>query len=136
MCGISGIIKKDRNLVSLKEIKEMNDHRSRGPDGEGFHLDNNIALGHRRLAIIDLTDAGSQPMSWRNKYWITFNGEIYNYIEIRLELQKMGHEFKSHSDTEVILAAYDEWGENCIHKFRGMWAFALYDTENRKFYES
>ena len=79
MCGISGIIKKDMSLVSLEEIKEMNDRIvHRGPDGEGFYIDENIAFGHRRLAIIDLSPAGSQPMTWNNKYWITYNGEIYN----------------------------------------------------------
>ncbi len=92
-----------------------------------------IALGHRRLSIIDISPRGHQPMSYKNgRYWITYNGEIYNYIEIRDELRKKRHEFVSNTDTEVILAAYDEWGEDCLHHFNGMWAFVIYDLEKGK----
>lgn len=88
-----------------------------------------IAFGHRRLSILDLSPAGHQPMSYANgRYWIVLNGEIYNYIEIRVELMNKGYQFFSNSDTEVILAAYQEWGIDCQHKFNGMWAFAIYDT--------
>ncbi|MEA5461282.1 asparagine synthase (glutamine-hydrolyzing) [Arcicella sp. LKC2W] len=130
MCGIAGIVYKKKlpyELV-LESIKKMTDAaKHRGPDGEGHFIDNNVALGHRRLAILDLSIAGKQPMSWLDKYFITYNGEIYNYIEIREELKLLGYNFKSDSDTEVILAAYDEWGDNCVNKFNGMWAFAIYD---------
>ena len=94
-----------------------------------------LALGHRRLSIIDLSAKGHQPMSYKNgRYWIVYNGEIYNYIEIRAELVKKGHCFVSGTDTEVILAAYDEWGEDCLNHFNGMWAFVIYDImENKVF---
>ena len=92
-----------------------------------------LALGHRRLSIIDLSAKGHQPMSYKNgRYWIVYNGEIYNYIEIRAELVKKGHCFVSGTDTEVILAAYDEWGEDCLNHFNGMWAFVIYDTIGEK----
>ncbi len=137
MCGIAGIIYKSKVAKPLleKEIKQMTDAVShRGPDGEGFFIENNMALGHRRLSIIDLTEDGKQPMNWNDKYWITYNGEIYNYIEIKEELTAKGYHFSSHSDTEVILAAYDFWGENCVMHFNGMWAFAIYNTETNKLF--
>lgn len=84
-------------------------------------------LGHRRLSILDLSARGHQPMQYRERYWIVFNGEIYNYIELREELVECGYRFESHSDTEVILAAYDKWGVDCQNKFNGMWGFVLYD---------
>jgi len=90
-----------------------------------------MAFGHRRLAIVDLSPLGHQPMcDSQRRYWITYNGEIYNYLEIRTELEMLGHQFLSHSDTEVILAAYCEWGESCLSRFNGMWAFAIYDQKN------
>lgn len=89
-----------------------------------------LAFGHRRLSIVDLSVLGHQPMSYANgRYWITYNGEIYNHLELRTELEAAGYRFVSHSDTEVILAAYDHWGEECLSRFNGMWAFALYDTK-------
>lgn len=92
-----------------------------------------LALGHRRLSIIDLSAKGHQPMSYKNgRYWIVYNGEIYNYIEIREELVKKGRSFVSCTDTEVILAAYEEWGEDCLNRFNGMWAFVIYDTIGNK----
>jgi asparagine synthase (glutamine-hydrolysing) len=131
MCGISGIIKKD-SAVTQEEIKKINNIAShRGPDGEGYFLENNLALGHRRLSIIDLSDNGKQPMSYLERYVITFNGEIYNYIELREELVSLGYKFKSKTDTEVILAAYDKWGEGCVNKFNGMWAFAILDKKEK-----
>jgi asparagine synthase (glutamine-hydrolysing) len=98
----------------------------------GMHTNGGIALGHRRLAIIDLTANGHQPMSFRNRYWITYNGEVYNYLEIRTELQLIGYTFNSNTDTEVILAAYDYWGESCLSRFNGMWSFAIFDTLKNK----
>jgi len=148
MCGISGIISK--NEIRASVIKKMNDEIShRGPDDEGFLLINcdldvdlpkyssaegqvKLAFGHRRLSIIDLSDAGHQPMSYMNRYWIVFNGEIFNYIELKEELFAAGYRFYSDSDTEVIMAAYDFWGSKCLNKFNGMWAFCIYDTETSR----
>lgn len=88
-------------------------------------------LGHRRLSIIDLSAAGHQPMSFRSRYWMSFNGEVYNYIELREELRGLGYEFRTDSDSEVILAAYDQWGEDCLPRFNGMWGLAIFDTSKR-----
>jgi asparagine synthase (glutamine-hydrolysing) len=130
MCGISGIINHSNTAVSEKEIGDMNQliyHR--GPDGDGFYFGAHFAFGHRRLAILDLTEDGRQPMVYKNDYVITFNGEIYNYLEIKEVLLNEGYTFQSKSDTEVILAAYHFWGEACVHQFNGMWSFALYDKK-------
>jgi asparagine synthase (glutamine-hydrolysing) len=130
MCGISGIINKDNRVVNSDQIKKMNDliiHR--GPDDEGFYFGDNFAFGHRRLSIIDLSSYGHQPMSYMDRYVITYNGEIYNYIELKEELLNYGYSFNSHTDTEVILAGFDRWGESCVERFNGMWAFAIYDKE-------
>lgn len=130
MCGISGVINKNNNQINIDEIKKINDIIAhRGPDDEGFYLGKNFAFGHRRLSILDLSAEGHQPMSYFEKYTITYNGEIYNYLEIKDELLQDGYVFKSHTDTEVILASYDKWGEKCVEKFNGMWAFAIYDKE-------
>lgn len=95
----------------------------------------NLALGHRRLAIVDLSPFGHQPMSFADgRYWITYNGEVYNHLELRAELEAAGYGFISHSDTEVILAAYDYWGEECLSRFNGMWAFSIYDTKARSLF--
>ncbi len=130
MCGISGIVNKKNIPVSEKEIYKMNDliiHR--GPDSEGYFLKDNFAFGHRRLSIIDLSSDGAQPMDYSGKYKIIYNGEVYNYIELKEELVKLDYVFKSSSDTEVILASYAEWGTECVKKFNGMWGFAIYDRE-------
>ena len=104
----------------------------RGPDAEGVWADGHVALGHRRLAIIDLSPAGRQPMtSMDGRLTITFNGEIYNFLELRRELEGRGHAFRSRSDTEVMLAAYREWGVDCLSRFRGMFAFAIWDARAR-----
>jgi asparagine synthase (glutamine-hydrolysing) len=130
MCGIAGIWFNKPHENPMFEIKSMTDaiiHR--GPDGEGQWISDNhqIALGHRRLSIIDLTIGGAQPMHFQEKYTITFNGEIYNYIELKHQLSNKGYSFRSDSDTEVILAAYDHWGVNCLQHFDGMFSFGLYD---------
>lgn len=128
MCGISGIINKNFTSVSPDTIKGINDLIAhRGPDDEGFFFGENFALGHRRLAILDLSLDGHQPMRYLEKYVITFNGEIYNYLEIREQLLCEGYHFFSKTDTEVILCAYDKWGEACVERFNGMWAFCIYD---------
>ena len=135
MCGISIIIrKKDRDGIE-EDIKSMNDLIShRGPDDEGYYFSDKIAFGHRRLSILDLSSAGQQPMHYLDKYVITYNGEIYNYLEIRDILEENGYSFDSQTDTEVILAAYDFWGEKCLSHFNGMWAFAIHDiVENTVF---
>lgn len=88
-------------------------------------------IGHRRLSIQDLSPLGHQPMCYRDRYWIVYNGEIYNHVELRAELEALDHNFRSHSDTEVLLAAYDEWGVDCLQRFNGMWSFVLYDSQTR-----
>jgi asparagine synthase (glutamine-hydrolysing) len=132
MCGISGIIDKRCKTVDKNEIKKMNEliiHR--GPDDEGYYWGDNFAFGHRRLSIIDISSDGHQPMTYDGKYTIIYNGEVYNYIEIKEELLKEGYVFHSKSDTEVILASYDRWGSDCVKRFNGMWAFAIFDKEKR-----
>ncbi len=132
MCGIAGFAdfsgKTDRER--LRSMTDTLIHR--GPDGAGYELFQaggaSVGLGHRRLAIIDLTESGRQPMSF-GKLHITFNGEVYNYLEIRRELEQKGHSFRSHSDTETILHAYAEWGNSCLERFIGMFAFVIYDEE-------
>lgn len=130
MCGISGIINKNGSKIDKNEIQKINDLIShRGPDDEGFYFEKNFAFGHRRLSILDLSSDGHQPMHYLDKYTITYNGEVYNYLEIKEELLKDGYKFISNTDTEVILASYDKWGEDCVNRFNGMWAFAIYDKE-------
>ena len=128
MCGISGIVDKNNNSVSREKIQKINNLANhRGPDGEGYYLGNNFAIGHRRLSIIDLSSSGAQPMTYLDNYVITYNGEIYNYKELKIELSEQGYTFHSKTDTEVILASYDCWGKNCVKKFNGMWAFTIFD---------
>lgn len=133
MCGIAGFIDY-QHTSSLYILKKMTDTLfHRGPNGAGYELFENenasIGFGHRRLAIIDLTEHGKQPMQFQH-FWITFNGEIYNYQEIKKELIALGHSFTSESDTEVILHAYSQWKEKCLEKFIGMFAFAIYDVHS------
>ena len=130
MCGIAGIIQKKFNSTHLKEniLKMTQIIAHRGPDGEGVYCFENVGLGHRRLAILDLSLDGQQPMHYLNdQLVITYNGEIYNYIELRQELEQLGYKFTSKTDTEVVLAAYAAWGVDCINRFNGMWAFAILD---------
>jgi asparagine synthase (glutamine-hydrolysing) len=132
MCGIAGIVSRNTALVQQQKLQSMATAlQHRGPDGEGFWIDkkNNVGFAHRRLAIIDLSSTGAQPMHYRNRYSIVYNGEIYNYIELRDELRKKGHHFSTQSDTEVILAAYAEYGDECVQHFDGMFAFAIWDNE-------
>lgn len=130
MCGIVGFVSDKPNKAKI--IKNMTDKiMHRGPDGEGYYIDKNIALGHRRLAIIDLEN-GKQPMTSQDKNLsIVFNGEIYNYKELRNELEKKGHNFKTNCDTEVLLHGYEEWGVDVPTKLRGMFAFAIWDKKNK-----
>jgi len=132
MCGISGIYNSTSSEDLSEKIKQMTNVLShRGPDGEGFYFSENgkLTLGHRRLAIIDLSDDAKQPMEYLSRYVITYNGEIYNYIELKETLKKKGYKFFSSSDTEVLLALYD-WGkEKCLDYLDGMFAFAIYDKQ-------
>jgi len=142
MCGICGFVKlrKDSKHINEQYLMDMNNEMLlRGPDGGGvwLHKENIAGLGHRRLSIIDLSDAASQPMSNEDgTVYVSFNGEIYNHAEIRRELKSTGgHVWKTdHSDTEVIIHAYEQWGIDCIKKFRGMFGIALYDCKNEKLY--
>ncbi len=132
MCGIAGIISSNPALINTAALKKMADTlEHRGPDGEGFWINekNNAGFGHRRLSVIDLSDSAAQPMHYMNRYTIVFNGEIYNYLELRLELNKAGYFFNTGSDTEVILAAYDLYKFRCLQYFDGMFAFAIWDEE-------
>ena len=133
MCGIAGIYSLNQSQVSLTNLKKMTDIIShRGPDGEGHWLNTNgnIGFGHRRLSIIDLSDNGKQPMHYaERRYTITFNGEIYNYIELKNELKLKGYKFISDSDTEVLLALYDLKKENCLQDLDGMFSFAIWDEK-------
>ncbi|TFH51440.1 MAG: asparagine synthase (glutamine-hydrolyzing) [Methanothrix sp.] len=126
MCGINGFTWKDPDL-----IEKMNHIlRHRGPDDQSTYIDDKVSLGHRRLAIIDLSPAGRQPKCNEDaSIWIVFNGEIYNFRDIRTKLEKSGHQFSSNTDTEVIIHAYEEWGVDCVERFNGMWAFAIYDKK-------
>ena len=157
MCGITGIYCANHERVNLRDLESMTASlQHRGPDDKGFLLADtltgevlqsremallksfleskrpHLGIGHQRLSIIDLSDAGHQPMCNEDKsIWIVYNGEIYNYLEIRRELEPLGHHFKSQTDTEVIVHAYEEWGTECLKRFNGMWAFAILDVQKK-----
>ncbi len=131
MCGIFGLVSKtgSANADEVGRLTDLVAHR--GPDGRGLRINGNVGLGHRRLAIIDLSEGGAQPMrDRRHPIWITYNGEIYNYLELRAELEALGFVFETESDTEVLLAAYVCWGEKCLERFNGMWSFAIHDERD------
>src|SRR3954470_18906841 len=140
MCGIVGALsfRNSAFRVSEQYLERMRDVMShRGPDGAGLYIspDRQVGLGHRRLSIIDLSNTAAQPMCNEDRsLWVIFNGEIYNHAEIRRELESIGgHSWKTdHSDTEVILHAFEQWGIDCIHRFRGMFAIALWDERKRQ----
>lgn len=131
MCGIAGKISFSSKSISPQNIEKMTDAiKHRGPDDSGWMSPNQkVGLGHRALAIIDLSPLGHQPMRYLDRYEIVFNGEIYNFQEKRDALEKEGSVFTSHSDTEVILALYDKYREKCLDHLRGMFAFAIYDEK-------
>ena len=163
MCGIAGIFSanglRQDHVTSLQSANRIAEHR--GPDGQGFAFFDlsqagqykvllntdkmptekevkgmKLGLAHRRLAILDLSSSGLQPMSNENgMIWIIFNGEIYNYSELRGELIKAGHVFKSRTDTEVLVHAYEEWGDKLVNQLNGMWAFALVDIKKKYLYQ-
>jgi len=131
MCGIAGKLYFDREqTVTREELVQMAGTLvHRGPDGGGVWTEKNVGFAHRRLSIIDLRSVANQPMSNEDgTVWVTFNGEIYNFQELRTELEKKGHIFKTQSDTEVIVHAYEEYGRHCLDRFRGMFAFAIWNT--------
>ena len=155
MCGIAGIIQSDLSQYSKVHLKKMTDALAhRGPDGEGLwqNGNGNVLLGHRRLSIIDLSDSGNQPMHFpaiphlipypsplrgeggSSRYTIVHNGEIYNYLELKEELKKKGYNFRSQTDTEVIVAAYDYWQDECVDYFDGMFAFAIWDEKEKELF--
>jgi asparagine synthase (glutamine-hydrolysing) len=159
MCGIVGIVSLNGNSVDSTVLQRMNDlQEHRGPDGEGFLLSRaeserfqhafirhtrlrdsdsgvRVGLGHRRLAILDLSDLGLQPMTSRDRScWIVFNGEIYNFPALRLELQSQGYDFTTRTDTEVLLNAYLHWGEDCLSHLEGMYAFAIWDSSQGRLF--
>ena len=138
MCGICGIINFDKQPVDENKIRTMMRlMKHRGPDDDGIFIDGNIGLGFVRLSILDLSPLGHQPMfDESGRFLIIHNGEVYNYIELREVLKKKGYNFKSNTDTEVILYSYLEWGEDCLNRFNGMWAFVIYDTISRKAFGS
>jgi asparagine synthase (glutamine-hydrolysing) len=133
MCGITGYIdyRKRTTNETLQKMTDAMFHR--GPDGSGYEtieLDSaQVGLGHRRLSILELSELGKQPMEYKS-YWMTFNGEIYNYKELKMELEKIGHVFKGDSDSEMILHAYEQWGAQCVKKFIGMFAIVILDTQS------
>lgn len=143
MCGISGVVQRrtladpeSRIRQNLEKMIQVQRHR--GPDGDGIYLNSNFGFGHNRLAILDLSEAGRQPMVLNSvdtgQLVVTYNGEIYNYIELREELKSLGQIFRTQTDTEVLLHAYDQWGEACLDKFNGMFAFVLFDQKRNRLF--
>src|SRR5262249_7096827 len=132
-CGISGIVSQSVDVEVIGAMTDALAHR--GPDGGGVWSDGLGSLGHRRLAIIDLSEKGKQPLANEDKTkWIVWNGGIYNIQELRTELEKLGHVFRSHADTEVIVHAYEQWDTNCLSRLRGMFAFAIWDQQRRRLF--
>lgn len=136
MCGIAGIFNLNKAHVNHDQLKMMTDAIAhRGPDGEGFYYDDYVGIGHRRLSIIDLSKDGHQPMlSTDSSLILSYNGEIYNFKELRTELESLGHHFRSRTDSEVVLNAWLEWGADCVKRFNGMFAFAIWDTKDKSLY--
>lgn len=133
MCGIAGIVGAVQPGAVERMISVM---QHRGPDGHGAYVDavGGCQLGHARLAIIDTSSAAAQPMQYAGRFWITYNGEVYNYRELRAELEGHGRAFMTHSDTEVVLAAYAEWGAGCVSRLSGMFAFAIWDSRRQELF--
>jgi len=138
MCGIAiaiGLNGRPIERVAIERMAKSLFHR--GPDDSGIYLDGAVGMGFRRLSILDLSEAGHQPMvSEDEQYVLVFNGEIFNYVELRSELRQLGYQFRSSGDSEVLLAAYREWGRECLSKLNGMWAFVIYDRRHRRIFGS
>src|SRR6185436_16873486 len=135
MCGITGIVRRDGAQIDRELLARMNDAiRHRGPDDDGFYFGDGVGLAMRRLAIIDLK-SGKQPIHNHDRTaWIVFNGEIYNYLELRQQLEKLGHTFYTNSDTEAIVHAYDQYGSDCPKYLRGMFVFAIWDERTQELF--
>src|SRR3990172_10282747 len=135
MCGIAGIIDPTLNREEGECLLEkmLQSIRHRGPDNSSTWVEMPVLLGHNRLSIIDLSDAANQPMEYDDLV-VVYNGEVYNYVEIKDDLIKKGYRFRTTSDTEVILAAYKEWGSDCVKRFVGMWAFAIWDKTKKELF--
>ena len=133
MCGIAGFVTVQPGAGSKTVLARMTDRiRHRGPDAEGFYTDAHAFLGHRRLSIVDLA-TGQQPMTQESgDLFLIYNGEIFNHVSLRPELESAGHRYHSKSDTEMILHAYEQYGPACLEKFRGMFSFALWDSRRRR----
>src|SRR5205814_81523 len=134
MCGIAGFVSCETLGADARDravrMRDVITHR--GPDEAGLHVDARAALAHRRLSIVDLK-TGQQPLSNEDgSIWVIFNGEIYNHADIRPGLEARGHRYRTHSDTETIVHAYEEWGDDCVQRFRGMFAFAIWDTRKQR----
>src|SRR5215831_13542747 len=135
MCGIAGIISESGGLLETQLAPMIEAQAHRGPDAWGVWSDDLCALGHRRLSIIDLSEAGRQPMANADGgILITFNGEIYNFQQLRRELESLGHNFRTRTDTEAIIYAYERWGVDCLHRLRGMFAFGIWDRKRRRLF--
>jgi asparagine synthase (glutamine-hydrolysing) len=137
VCGIAGVFHfdRDRRVDELLLDRATDVLAHRGPDGRGTHVDGSLGLGHRRLAIIDTSDAAAQPLSNEDgTVWIVFNGEIYNFLSLKEDLVRKGHKFRSRSDTETIVHLYEELGERCVEKLRGMFAFAIWDSRRERLF--
>jgi asparagine synthase (glutamine-hydrolysing) len=134
MCGIAGLVHLDGASVSPVVLRKMTDAIAhRGPDGEGQWIEGNVGIGHRRLAVIDLSPGGHQPMvSKDQRYVLTYNGEVYNFRELRTELESKGRRFYTGTDSEVVLTALVEWGLKAFERFNGMFALGLWDRHTRK----
>ena len=138
MCGLVALLRLDGGLADPVQLGRMTDIiRHRGPDDDGYFLSGPVGLGFRRLSILDLSPAGHQPMTYGGAdVTIVFNGEIYNYVELREELARLGHQFRSNGDTEVLLHAYLQWGNDCVTHLNGMWAFVIHDGRSNRLFGS
>lgn len=134
MCGFAGVVSNDQQIAEKEKVAgAVNLLRHRGPDDEGLYSNatGSVVLGHRRLSVLDVSGAAAQPMVYNNRYHLVYNGELYNYLELRNDLEKRGRFFRSQSDTEVLLAAYAAWGPACLQRFDGAFAFAIWDEEEQ-----
>ncbi|MGZ8538565.1 MAG: asparagine synthase (glutamine-hydrolyzing) [Flavisolibacter sp.] len=139
MCGIAGILSPNTRFISKERIENaISCLHHRGPEGKGtwMNQEQNIVLAHSRLSIIDLSENAAQPLHYLNRYTIIHNGELYNYLEIKKQLQQNNYVFKTDTDTEVIVAAYDAWKDQCLHQFDGMFAFAIWDEQEKKLFSA
>lgn len=134
MCGIAGIVSTEPldDLAPARAVAMRDSLAHRGPDEEGLHIEPTTILAHRRLSIVDLR-TGQQPLCNEDgTIWIVYNGEVYNHAALRLELESLGHRYRTRSDTETIVHAYEQWGDECVQRFRGMFAFGLWDAPRRR----